>query len=117
MNILNHLLNKAAPNDGLLESDFVAVDWDFRSGVILTSYRNEGRIERLQLVYCALEEFSPNAAQKIGRLHDHKGFLAVFWLNEPTFKDRRIVEIVWSSSVAREREEHVEHILWKGFQL
>ena len=103
---------------GSRRQDWLATkDWDDRTGVVLTSYRFENRLERLRAVCEAIRWLAPDTAEKIGRLHDHKGFLTVFWLVQPNYRDRLLCETVWASSIARELGEHVEHLLFIAHEI
>lgn len=63
-------------------------------------YQNE-RLERVRetLSHCPIES--------IGLIHDHKGDLNVYWLEEPTELSIKIVDLVWE----REFECNSEHYL------
>lgn len=74
------------------------------------------RIARLQRVWgyiSALADHYGNTSlqKKISEFLDHEGFLTVSWKKEPTEGELDFIAKAWSSTIAGENADNVEHLV------
>lgn len=80
------------------------------SEIILSANREIDEPWRIDRLRNAAEFYCKNVTEiNISKLFDHKGFLTVSWIKEPTNSEMKTIELAWVNE--DELKENVEHIM------
>ncbi len=78
------------------------------AGISLSANREDEEMWRLERLGDVARFYKKNSEEiNIVHLHDHKGFLTVTWVEEPTNMEKHTIELAWENE--NEPREHVEH--------